>query len=365
MASSNFEKIRELMQGYWRSAILFTAVHYKVFDWLGTKGMGAGILARKARVSERGAATLLDALAVIGLVSKKKGRYYNTGLSKQFLVSEAKNYLGDSIKHYKNLWKLWGGLDEAVATGRGATPPKGHGSPAQMESFILAMENTARRRASQVLKLVGATGVNKMLDVGGGPATYSIVFAKRNKKLHATVIDQHVPLRVARGFVKEAELHNRIILKEGDYFAMEFGTGFDLVLLSNILHSMSPGRARMMINKSYGALAPGGRIVIHDFLPNEERTGPDWPILFAVNMLVGTESGTTYTYGEIGAWLRSGGFTDIKKLKVEDAESSVIVAKKPRRRAAPGKGPSRGQPARGGVRSAAGKIAAKKGRTRG
>jgi SAM-dependent methyltransferase len=204
-----------------------------------------------------------------------------------------------------------------------------------------------------------------MLDVGGGPATYSIVFAKRNKKLHATVIDQHVPLKVARQFVKEAELHNRIILKEGDYFAIEFGTGFDLALLSNILHSMSPGRARMMINKSYSALVPGGRIVIHDFLPNEERTGPDWPILFAVNMLVATESGTTYTYGEIGAWLRSGGFTDIKKIKLDGAESSVIVAKKPRRRVPPGKGGSKGKAAKGGIKSAAGKIAAKKVRAKG
>jgi ubiquinone/menaquinone biosynthesis C-methylase UbiE len=365
MATSNFDKIKELMQGYWRSAILFTAVHYKVFEWLGTKGMGAGILARKARVSERGAATLLDALAVIGLVSKKKGRYYNTAISKQFLMPEAKNYLGDSIKHYKNLWKLWGNLDEAVATGRGATPPKGHGSAAQTESFILAMENTARRRASQVLKIVGSAGVSKMLDVGGGPATYSIAFAKKSRKLQATVIDQHVPLKVARQFVKEAELHNRITLQEGDYFAIEFGTGYDLVLLSNVLHSMSPGRARLMINKSYGALVPGGRVVIHDFLPNEERTGPDWPILFAVNMLVATESGSTYTYGELSAWLRSGGFSEIKKVKVEDAGSTVVIAKKPRRRASSGKTAGRGQAPKSGVKSAAGRIAAKKGRGEG
>lgn len=364
MASSSFEKIRELMQGYWQSAILFTAVHYKVFEWLGSKGMGAGILARKARVSERGAATLLDALAVIGLVSKKKGRYFNTALSNQFLIPGSKSYLGDSIKHYKNLWRLWGNLDEAVATGRGATPPRGHGSAAQTENFILAMENTARRRASQVLKLVGAAGVSKMLDVGGGPATYSIVFAKKNRKLHATVIDQHVPLKIARQFVKEAELQNRITLQEGDYFAIEFGTGYDLVLLSNILHSMSPGRARLMINKSYGALAPGGRIVIHDFLPNEERTGPDWPILFAVNMLVATESGGTYTYGEIGAWLRSGGFGEIKKMKVEDAGSTVVIAKKPRRRAAAGKGAGKGTTPKGGVRSAADRIAAKRSKKR-
>jgi SAM-dependent methyltransferase len=364
MATSNFDRIKELMQGYWRSAILFTAVHYRVFEWLGTKGMGSGILARKARVSERGAATLLDALAVIGLVSKKKGRYYNTALSKQFLVPGAKNYLGDSIKHYKNLWGLWGNLDEAVATGRGATAPSGHGSPAQTENFILAMENTARRRATQVLKIVGVAGVNKMLDIGGGPATYSIVFAKKNPKLHATVIDQHVPLKIARQFVKEAEVHSRITLQEGDYFAVEFGTGYDLVLLSNVLHSMSPGRARLMINKSYGALAPGGRIVIHDFLPNEERTGPDWPILFAVNMLVSTESGSTYTYGEIGAWLRSGGFSDIKKVKVEDAGSTVVIAKKPRRRATAGRRTDKGSAPKSGLKSAAGRIAAKKGRGR-
>lgn len=342
MATSNFEKIRDLMQGFWRSSILFTAVHYKVFEWLGTKGMGAGILARKARVSERGAATLLDALAVIGLVSKKKDRYYNTTLSKQYLVPGAKDYLGDSIKHYKNLWKLWGNLDYAVATGRGVTRPKGYNSAAQTESFILAMENTARRRAAQVVKLVGAAGVGRMLDVGGGPATYSIVFAKKNRKLRATVVDQHVPLKIARQFIKEEGLQDRMTLLEGDYFAVEFGSGYDLVLLSNIVHSLSPGRARRMINKSYSALSPGGRIVIHDFLPNEERTGPDWPILFAVNMLVATEGGGTYTYGEIGAWLRSSGFCDVKRLKVEGAGSTVVIAKRPIRRPLSGKGGKNG-----------------------
>jgi ubiquinone/menaquinone biosynthesis C-methylase UbiE len=360
MATSKFEKIKDLMQGYWRSSILFTAVHYKVFEWLGDKGMGAGILARKARVSERGAAILLDALSVIGLVSKKKGRYYNSALAKQYLVPEAKDYLGDSIKHYKNLWRLWGNLDEAVATGRGATPPRGHGSPAQTENFILAMENTARRRATQVQKLVGSAGIKKMLDVGGGPATYSIVFAKKSINLHATVVDEHVPLKIARQFIKDAELQNRITLLEGDYFAVEFGSGYDLVLLSNILHSMSPGRARLMISKSYSALAPGGRLVIHDFLPNEERTGPDWPILFAVNMLVATESGTTYTYGEMSAWLRSGGFSDIKKLKVEDAGSMLVIAKKPRRRSSPDKGGGKSGTGKGGVKNAATKIIAGK-----
>jgi SAM-dependent methyltransferase len=280
---------------------------------------------------------LLDALSVIGLVSKKKGKYFNTALSKQFLVPGAANYLGDSIKHFKNLWKLWSHLDEAVATGRGVTPPRGYTSEAQTENFILAMENTARRRAAEVLKLVGAAGVNKMLDVGGGPATYSIVFAKKNRKLHATVIDLHVPIKIAREFVAEAELQNRITLQEGDYFAVEFGSGYDLVLLSNILHSMSPGRARLVISKSYSALAPGGRIVIHDFLPNEERTGPEWALLFAVNMLVATESGTTYTYGEMSAWLRSAGFTDIKKLRVEDS-STLVIAKKASRRRVVGKG---------------------------
>ncbi len=336
MAGSNLDKIRELMRGYWRSAILFTAVHYKVFEWLGTKGMGSGILSRKARISERGASTLLDALAVMGLVSKRKNRYYNTALSKQFLVPGAKGYLGDSIKHHRHLWKLWTHLDEAVATGRGVRRPRGYTSTSQTEDFILGMENTARRRASQVAKIVGTAGTGRMLDLGGGPATYAITFAKKSKKLKAKVIDLHVPLKIARRFVKEEGLQDRITLEEGDYFEVEFGTGFDLVLLSNVFHSISPGRARLLATKSYTALAPGGRLVIHDFLPNEERTGPEWPILFAVNMLVATESGGTYTYGEISAWLRSAGFVELQKKKVEDS-STLVIGRKPSRRGTPGK----------------------------
>lgn len=336
MPSSSLDRIRDLMHGYWRSAILFTAVHYKVFEWLGNKGMGAGILARKARISERGASALLDALAVMGLLSKKKGRYFNTGLSNQYLVPGAAAYLGDSVKHHKGLWKLWSHLDEAVATGRGVTRPRGYASIAQTENFILAMENTARRRAVQVVKLVGTAGMERMLDLGGGPASYAIVFASRNRNLRVKVIDLPVPIRIARQFVKEAKLQDRITLQEGDYFQIEFGSGYDLVLMSNVLHSASPGRARLLISKSYSSLSPGGRIVIHDFLPNEERTGPEWPILFAVNMLVGTESGSTYTYGEISAWLRSAGFADISKAKVEDS-SALVMARRPERKKGPAK----------------------------
>ena len=130
--------------------------------------------------------------------------------------------------------------------------------------------------------------------------------------------------------------HRAVCERTGDYFEIEFGTGFDLVLLSNVLHSMSPGRARLIISKSFSALAPGGRVVVHDFLPNEERTGPDWPLLFAVNMLVATESGTTYTFGEISAWLRSSGFQEIRKHRVEDS-SSLIIARKPSRKGASGR----------------------------
>lgn len=332
MATSKLDQMRELMQGYWRSAILFTAVHYDIFGWLGKKGLGPGIVARKARVSERGATILLDAMAVMGLVAKRKGKYYNTPLSSQFLVPGAPDYIGDSIKHYKNLWKLWGRLDEAVATGRGVRAQVGRRSDRETVNFILAMENTARRRAGQVLRLVGASDVRNMLDVGGAPATYPIVFAKKNAALRATVIDLRVPLKVAKDKVKSSGLQNRIRLVEGDYFDTEFGTGYDLVLLSNILHGMSPGRARLITRKSYNALVPGGRVVIHDFLPNEERTGPEWPLIFAVNMLVATESGNTYTFDEISAWLRSAGFQDIRRLNVEDS-SSLVVARRPGKKA--------------------------------
>lgn len=334
MPTSNLDTIRDLMHGYWRSAILFTAVHYDIFGWLGKKGMGPGIVARKARISERGSAILLDALAVMGLLRKSKGKYYNTPLSSQFLVPGASSYLGDSIKHNKGLWKLWTDLDEAVATGRGVREQLGQRSEAETVNFILAMENTARRRAKQVLKLVAVSDVRRMLDVGGGPATYPIVFAAKNENLHATVLDLRIPLNVAREKVKEAGLQKRIKLVEGDYFRVEFGTGYDLVLISNILHSMSPGRARLVVGKSFNALVPGGRIVIHDFLPNEERTGPEWPILFAVNMLVATESGNTYTYDEICAWLRSAGFQEMRRFKVEDS-SALVIAKKPGKKAAP------------------------------
>jgi len=167
-----------------------------------------------------------------------------------------------------------------------------------------------------VVQAVGVAGARKMLDVGGGSGAYSIAFAQANEKLQVELLDLAEVLPIAQRHIAEAGLGARIKTRAGDLRSDVFGKGCDLILVSAICHMLGPEGNRDLLRRCHAALAPEGRVVISDFILDADKTGPKHAALFALNMLVGTREGSSYSEDEYVAWLREAGFRKVKRVRL-------------------------------------------------
>ncbi len=194
--------------------------------------------------------------------------------------------------------------------------------------FIAAMHRNAAERTPLVVQAVGTGPAERLLDVGGGSAAYSIAFAKANEKLHATVLDLPPVLPLAQGHINAAGLAGRVETRAGDLRRDPLGKGFTLVLVSAICHMLSPEENQDLLRRCFEALAPQGRVVIQDFILEPDKTAPRHAALFAVNMLVGTEAGSTYSHEEYSAWMRGAGFEEVRHLRLP-GPSGLMMGRRP------------------------------------
>ena len=184
------------------------------------------------------------------------------------------------------------------------------------EAFIAAMHRNALERAPLVIDAVGTGGVRRMLDVGGGSGAYSIAFAAANPELRADILDLPTVAPIAERHIARAGLSDRVKTRAGDLRLDDYGSGYDLVFISAICHMLGPIENLAMLRKCYAAIAPGGRIVIQDFILEKDKTAPLNAAMFSLNMLVATERGSSYSEDEYAGWLREGGFGEVRRVRL-------------------------------------------------
>ena len=303
------QEFSRITGGFRASRVVMTANNLGVFDHVG-KGVAAPELVKVLNTDPRATEILLDALAALGLLRKSRGIYRLTATAKQFLLPESPWYQGDMLRHLDTLWKNWSGLDEVVRTGM---PNRSGGR--HHDVFIRAMHNNAVLRAANVLKAIDLRGVKRALDLGGGPGTYGIALAKRG--IEVVLFDLPNTVEIANDMIRQAGVKN-VAFQGGDFHFDDIGSGYDLVLLSQVLHSHSPVENRALLGKVYDALAPKGTAAIHEFALAEDHASPVPGALFSVNMLVNTAEGRSYSPGEITGWLTKVGFGRIKKIVLGD-----------------------------------------------
>jgi 2-polyprenyl-3-methyl-5-hydroxy-6-metoxy-1,4-benzoquinol methylase len=315
LSVKDITEIHGLVRGFWTSRIILTANNLGLFDHL-DKPVSARGLARRLRLDERALEILLDALSGLGLIRKSKGFYRNSRTASRHLVRGKKHYQGDILRHQDQLWKRWSDLDGILQTGRPSEKGKDH------ESFIRGMHNLASEKAKGLVSLIGPAPNDRILDLGGGPGTYSIEFAKRGCLV--TLFDLPQTIDIAREYI--GENHPSVTLVEGDFLKDPIGKGYDIVFASNILHIFSSRENQKLIKKIRRSLLTGGRLIINDFLLHEKRTSPPSGAIFSVNMLVNTPSGRVYTTKEMTGWCRQAGFRRVRTTRVD--ESVLIQAEK-------------------------------------
>ncbi len=301
------------------SRIVLTANNYRMFDHLEGSGKTAGALSKKIAADGRATELILNSLVAIGFLEKKNGKYRNAAVSSRYLVKGKPDYHGDILRHNNTLWENWSGLDMVVKTGRPNKKSRDH------ESFILGMHNLALQKVRGVMKNLDLKGVKKVLDLGGGPGTYSIAFAK--KRMDVTLLDLPDTLRISRKVIDAAGTDKNIRLLPGDFMKDDLGSGYDMIFISQILHSLGPDECISLLRKCKTSLSKGGHVVVQEFYLEESRTGPLQGAVFAINMLVNTTKGRTYTPNEMYSWMKNAGLAGIKK-KVLDETVLITGTKK-------------------------------------
>jgi SAM-dependent methyltransferase len=317
--------ILDIAYAFRSARVLLTAYELGVFTALGDGTKSATEVAQLLRTDPRATDRLMDALSAMGLLMKKRGQFLNTSLASRFLVEGKPEYLA-GLMHSVHLWKSWSTLTDAVRTGTTVVQrePVNERGGNWLQAFIAAMHMRAFKQAPAIVRLLDLRGVRRVLDVGGGSGAYSMAFVRAKREIHAVVFDLPNVVAMTQTYVEAEKLSDRIDAIVGDYETDALGSGFDLVFLSAIIHSNSVDVNKQLFKKAYDALNPKGRIVVQDHIMSEDRTAPLAGTLFALNMLVGTKSGDTYTESEIRSWMEEAGFTQIRRKHSPDTTGLMI-----------------------------------------
>jgi predicted O-methyltransferase YrrM len=323
--------IMRAMAGWQPARVLMAANRLEVFNVLGEELLPAREIARRCCAHPRSTRLLLNACVALGFLRQQGNRYGNTPEGLQLLVRGKPTYIGDGINHSDWLWRTWARLAEAVRTNKPVIAPAEPGEgPSIHRDFILAMHDRAMRTGEAMAEALDLTGRRQLFDAGGGPGTYSCFLASKHPELRCIVFDLPPAIAIAEETIASFGLRDRVVIRAGDYFRDDFGRGNDVVLLSAVVHSMSPRQSRQLLRKAYGSLVPGGLVVVHENLIASSKISPTSAVLFSLNMLVNTGRGRSYSGREIMAWMRETGFANpaVKRLPAP-ATSSLVIATKP------------------------------------
>lgn len=325
------ERIMQMAWGYVPPLVLEAAIRHRVFDVLDHGAKTVAEVSQAAGASERGLVAIMNALVGLEFLAKDAhGRYSLTPESSAFLVSSKPGFQGGLIRHCsEHLIPRWLHLNEVVATGKPVSAVNEEKSGGDFfQNFVLdifPMSYPAAQFLAREMDYGTEGGPVSILDLAAGSGVWGIAQAQASPRIRVTAVDWPEVIPVTKRTVERFGFAGRFSFVEGDLHDADFGSGHQLATLGHILHSEGEQRSRKLLAKTCRALAPGGTIAIAEFLVNRERTGPTPGLFFAVNMLVNTESGNTWSVEEIGEWLREAGFTDVRTIP-SPGHSPLILA---------------------------------------
>ena len=321
------EHIRDTAYAFRESRILLSAIELKLFTVLDKHMLHSNEVAEKIKCDVRAIDRLMNALCGMGLLKKVKDKFYNTDLAAKFLVEGKPDFMG-GLYHTNHLWDTWTYLTESVKQGNAHSGEQNKEEKGNwVGAFIGAMHYRGVKQARIIATMLDLNDVKKMLDVGGGSAAFSMELVRKNPAIQATIFDLPHVIPLTKRYVDEAGLSNNFSFLEGNYLSGNFGSGYDLVLLSAIVHINSYKQNEKLINSCANSLNNNGRVIISDFVMNEDRITPPHGAIFALNMLVGTESGDTYTENEMKEWMTSAGLSNIERKNTSYGSDLIIGTK--------------------------------------
>jgi SAM-dependent methyltransferase len=318
----------EMANAFRISRIILTAHELNLFSILTDGPLTSAAVAKTAGTNERATDRLMNALVPIGLLKKSGSQFSNTDFSTRFMIKGQPNFMG-GLGHQVDLWRTWSTLTDAVRAGTSVAmrKPINERDNAWLESFIAAMHSRGIQQAKEIAAVLDLSQIKRVLDVGGGSGAFTFEFIRENPSITGTIFDLPNVIPLTKQYIAREGFESSVTTLEGDYLKDKFGYDYDLVFVSAIIHINSPEENVLLVNKCAEALNPGGQLVIADHIMNDDRTGPAAGAFFALNMLVGTEKGDTYTEKEIKSWLQNAKFKYIRRRDTPQGSNMIIGIK--------------------------------------
>jgi len=330
MSYNSPEDLLRLARNFMESRILLSGAELNLFTILSRAPLTAEEVSHRTGSDLRALTILLDALAAMDLINKENNAYRCAPSLIPYLAEDQPASVLPMILHAAHLWLRWFRLTNVV---KGIKASESDARPSrtadELRAFIGAMHVVAEPQAQAIVSSVNPGSAKALIDVGGASGTYTIAFLHAVPGMRATLFDMPEVMEMARERLSTAGMLNRVTLVSGDFYQDEFPRGHDLAFLSAIIHQNSPPQNEDLYKKIFRSLDQGGRIVIRDHVMDSDRLYPKDGAIFAVNMLLGTSGGGTYTFEEINEGLSQAGFTDVRLIRSGQHMDALVEAFKP------------------------------------
>jgi hypothetical protein len=314
--------------GFLKSRVILTAAELDLFTRLAGGSAGAEDLVQELGCDRRALTRLLDCLVTLKLIFKEEGSYTVTEQG-ALLSSDHPETELPMVLHLSGLWQSWGNLTQTVKIGENLNrKPMAERGKDSLKAFIGAMHVVGQKLSMDIADSYDLSSFGKLLDIGGGSGTYTMAFLKKSPKMTAVLFDLPDVISMAEDTLGQEGLLERVELVAGDFYTDELPRGCDLALLSAIIHQSSPEENLEIYHKIHRALVPNGKVLIRDHVMDADRTHPPQGAMFAINMLVNTKGGDTYTLDDIRTALETAGFVDVRQVRTGENMDCLVEARK-------------------------------------
>jgi precorrin-6B methylase 2 len=292
------------------------AVQLGVFETLGSGQAPDGLHLEQAQgvlgLRARPARALLDTCVATGLLEKEDGRYRNSPLADRYLAAGSEYSLRNYVLDERWCWSAWGKLEDALRADHQLLPEDDEGYHAFPEDFFLDfLHGHSLAMGERLAAAVDFGAARRVMDVGGGSGAVSIALCRAYPELEAVVVDQPPVTEKAAAHIQAAGLSDRVATWPANIFESPLPDGCDTAVVANVLHDFSPTRAREILVRVATALPAGGRVVILEIVPDEERRSPPLAVAFSVAMIVNTAGGDAHTVSQYRHWLEEAGLSGV------------------------------------------------------
>jgi predicted O-methyltransferase YrrM len=320
------ESVLDLGYDFAKTQVLQAAFEFDLFERLGEGAKTARTLSEELKANPESLELFLNALTSLGFLVSEGGGFRNTKYGLEIFLQGKPLYVGDMVRLQGNMVHGWLELKTSVLTGKAI----GEGGFPEMDdqaaaAFARAMHNTAMGHAEFLASKLSLKSVKTLLDLGGGPGTFTIQFLKANPELKAVIFDLPKTFQTTRSLVNAEGLSGRVECQAGDFNQDEIKGNFDVCFLSHIIHGQSVEKNKKLFAKIFAHLNSGGKLIVQDFFLNSDKKSPQFAALFSLLMLINTDGGRTYTFSEAEDWLREAGFSHTSRLNLKLPRSIGVV----------------------------------------